>query len=301
MPEKWRISAAFILSLAAVTLGDEPRPATSSSTSATPSRASSTAEFVRQAAEQLVAASKLEESSPGNVPKETARIRSAEEAKELSVQIAEVQKQLDRLRELTGRPGQIEFRCRILEIPAKLAAELSSLGTEPLTGPSPARSFYKDTAELNKRIREADGVKTICDTSIAAPADRRATFHTGGEFPILVPAKEDNTTIQWREFGNRFELVASHLDANRLRVEFQAESSQRNFENAVVTAGFTVPGLTIRRVNMQVELNLGETIIVALQAANPGGTPKANADAASKPGEPPVTLVTLTPSPVEKR
>jgi pilus assembly protein CpaC len=300
MPAKWRISAAFILSLAAVTLGDEPQPATSSSTSATPSRASSTAELVRQVAEQLGAANKLEESSPGKGPKETARIRSAEEVKELSVQIAEVQKQLDRLRELTGRPGQIEFRFRVLEIPAKLAAELSTLGTELLTGPSPARSLYKDTAELNERIRMADGVKTICDTSIVAPAGRPATFHTGGEFPIPVPQNGDNTTIEWRKFGNRCELVASHLDANRLRVKFQAESSQRNLENAVVIAGFTVPSLTTRRVNTQVELNLGETIVVALQATNPG-TPKAKADLASQPGEPPVTLFTLTPSPVEKR
>ena len=132
---KWYISSAFILCLTAVILSDEPRP-TIQSTSATLSRSSSTTELVRQVAEQLVAANKLEESFPDNRPKEAARIRSAEEAKELSVQIAEVQKQLDRLRELTGRPSQIEFRFRVLEVPAKLAAELSSLGTELLTGSS---------------------------------------------------------------------------------------------------------------------------------------------------------------------
>lgn len=296
---KWCIAAAFILCLTAVILSDEPR-STIQSTSATTSRSSSTTELVRQVAEQLVAANKLEESLPDNGPKEAARIRSAEEAKELSVQIAEVQNQLDRLRELTGRPSQIEFRFRVLEIPAKLAADLSSLGTELLTDSSPAQSFCKDTAELNKRIRAADGVKTICDTSIVAPTCRPATFLSGGEFPISVPQKGDNTTIQWREFGNRCELVALHVDANRIRVEFQVESSQRDHSTAVVIDGFTVPGLTTRRINTQAELNLGDSIVVALQAPN-SGTPKAKADTASQPGEPPVTLFTLTPLPVEPR
>lgn len=300
MPAKWRISAAFILSLAAVTFGDEPRPTvrpTSLSTAVTADRSSSTAELVRQVAEQLNAANRLEESLPGNGPQTTSRNRSAEDANELSLQIAEVQKQLDRLRELTGRPSRIEFRFRVLEVPAKLAAELASLGIDPLTGSSLARSLCKDTAELNKRIREAEGVKTSCDTSIVAAANRPATFQAGGEFPILIPAKGNDSEIVWRDFGNRCELVASHLDANRLRVEFQAESSQRSLDDAVVIAGTTVPSLMVRRVNMQVELNLGETIIIALQAPNP----KVRANAASQPGEPPVTLFTLTPSSVEPR
>lgn len=296
---KWCIFAAFILCLTAVILSDEPRP-TIPSANPTPSQSSSTTELVRQVAEQLVAANKLEVSLRDKVPKDASRIRSAEEAKELTVQIAEVQKHLDRLRELTGRPSQIEFRFRFLEIPAKLAAEVLSLGTESLTGPSQPRSLCKDTAELNKRIREADGVKTFCDSSIVAPAGRPATFLSGGEFPVSVPQKGDNTTIQWREFGNRCELVAFHLDANRIRVEFQTESSQRDHGAAVVIDGITVPGLTTRRINTQVELNLGETIIVVLPTPNPG-TPKEKANTGSQPGEPPVTLFTLTPLPVEPR
>ena len=291
MSAKWRISAMFVFCLTAVARGDEPRA---------DAPGSSTRDFIQQAIEQLGAASQLEERATGNGTTGQANRRTPEEAKELSRQIAELQKQLDQLRALTGRPSQIELRFRMLEIPAKVAAELSKLGTHPLTDPGIVRSLCKDTAELNKRIREADGVKSICDTSIVAPAGRPASFLTGGEFPILVPQKGDNTTIHYREFGNRCEFVASHLDANRLRLEFQAESSQRNLEDAVVIAGFTFPSLTIRRVNMQVELNLGETIVVALQSTNPGKS-KSKADAAAPPGEPCVTLFTLTPSLVENR
>ncbi|MES2792548.1 MAG: hypothetical protein V4719_23245 [Planctomycetota bacterium] len=291
MSAKWRISAMFVLCLSAVASGDEPRPDA-------PGR--STRDFIQQAIEQLGAASQLEERATGIGAGGQVNLRTPEEAKELSRQIAELQKQLDQLRELTGRPNQIEFRFRVLEIPAKVAAELSKLGTQPLTDHGIVSSLCKDTAELNKQIREADGVKSICDTSIVAPCGRPASFHTGGEFPVPVPQQGDNTTIQWKKFGNRCEFVASHLDANRLRLEFQAESSQRNLEYAVVTTGFTVPGLTTRRVEKQVELNLGETIVVALHSTDPGKS-KTKVDAAAPPGEPCVTLFTLTPSPVKNR
>ena len=281
----------FVLCLSAVASGDEPRPDA-------PGR--STREFIQQAIEQLGAASQLEERETGIGANGQANRRTPEEAKELSRQIAELQKQLDQLRELTGRPNQIEIRFRVLEIPAKVAAELSKLGTQPLTDPRIVGPLYKDTAELNQQIREVDGVKSICDTSIVAPCGRLASFHTGGEFPVPVPHQGDNTTIQRRKFGNRCEFVASYVDVNRLRLEFQAESSQRDFEHAVVTAGVTVPGLTIRTVNTQVELNLGETIVVALHSTNPGKS-KTNVDAAAPPGEPCVTLFTLTPSPVKNR
>lgn len=293
MSAKWRISAMFVLCLSAIAQGDEPRVDA-------PGR--STRDFMQQAIEQLGAAGRLEAKATGNDAAGQANRRTPDEAEELSRQIAELQKQLDQLRELTGRPNQIEFRFRVLEIPAKVAAELSKLGTRPLTGPGfVSCSLCKDTAELNKQIREADGVKSICDTSTVVPAGRQASFHTGGgEFPIPIPQPGGNTTIQWRKFGNRCELVASHRDANRLRLKFQVESSQQNLEHAVVVAGFTVPSLTTRRSEMEVELNLGETIIVAMQSTNPDQS-KAEADAAAPPGESCVTLFTLTPSPVKNR
>lgn len=292
MSAKWRISAMFVFCLAAVANGDEPRPDA-------PGR--STRDFIQQAIEQLGTANHIEERATGNGAPGQANRRTSEEAKELSRQIAELQRQLDQLRELAGKPNQFELRFRVLEIPAKVAAELSKLGTQPVSGPGFVSSLCTDTVELSKQIREADGVNSNCDTSIVAPFGRRASFHTGGgEFPVPVPQEGNNTTIQWRKFGNRCELVATHLNANRLRLEFRAESSQQNLESAVVIAGFTVPGLTTRAVEMDVELNLGETIVVALQSTNSDKS-KTKVDAAAPPGEPSVTLFTLTPSPVKNR
>jgi hypothetical protein len=292
MSAKWRVAAMFVLCVSAVATGDEPR-------GVAPEKA--TREFIQQAIEQLGAANQVEERAAGNGGAGQGSHRTPEEAKELNRQIAELQQQLDRLRALTGRPNQIEVRFRVLEIPATVAAELSKLGMQPLTDLGIVRTVCKDTAELNKQIREADGVKSICDTSIVAAGGRPASFHIGGgEFPVPVPQPGGNTKIQWHKFGNRCDLVASQLDANRVRLDFRAESSQQDLENTVVVAGFTVPSLTTRRTEMHVELNLGETIVVAMPSIAPGNS-KDKADAAALPGEPRVTLFTLTPSPVAGR
>jgi pilus assembly protein CpaC len=85
----------------------------------------------------------------------------------------------------------------------------------------------------------------------------------GGEFPILVPQSLGTTTIEWREFGVRLEAVPTILGGGRVRLELQPEVSERDFSNSVNVNGFTVPGLTTRRVNTQVEMKFGQTYMLA--------------------------------------
>ena len=92
---------------------------------------------------------------------------------------------------------------------------------------------------------------------------RPANLLSGGEFPILVPQSLGTVTIEWREFGVRMEAVPIVLGNGRLRLEVQPEVSERDFSNAVQVAGTTVPGLTVRRANTAVEMNFGETMVIA--------------------------------------
>jgi pilus assembly protein CpaC len=48
-----------------------------------------------------------------------------------------------------------------------------------------------------------------------------------------------------------------------VRLQLQPEVSDRDFSNAVQTNGVTVPGLTTRRVNTEVEMRFGETFMLA--------------------------------------
>jgi pilus assembly protein CpaC len=66
------------------------------------------------------------------------------------------------------------------------------------------------------------------------------------------------------------------LSNERVRIELQSEVSDRDLNNSVELDGFRVPALTQRRANTQVELNFGETLIIAglISQSQTGGTSK---------------------------
>lgn len=106
-------------------------------------------------------------------------------------------------------------------------------------------------------------LKILAEPTLNTTNGRPAQMLAGGEFPIVVPQSLGTTTIEWREFGVRMEAVPTILGAGRVRLELQPEVSERDFSNSVNINGFTVPGLTTRRVNTQVEMKFGQTYMLA--------------------------------------
>lgn len=106
-------------------------------------------------------------------------------------------------------------------------------------------------------------LKILAEPEMVATNGRPATMLSGGEFPILVPQSLGTVSIQWREFGVRLEAVPFVLGGGALRLDLQPEVSERDFANAVTVGGMTVPGLTVRRVNTQVEMKFGQTLMLA--------------------------------------
>lgn len=112
-------------------------------------------------------------------------------------------------------------------------------------------------------LRDESLVKILAEPEMIATHGRPATMLSGGEFPILVPQSLGTLSIQWREFGVRLEAVPFVLGGGALRLDLQPEVSERDFANAVTFGGTTVPGLTVRRVNTQVEMKFGQTLMLA--------------------------------------
>lgn len=106
-------------------------------------------------------------------------------------------------------------------------------------------------------------LKILAEPEMVATNGRPATMLSGGEFPIIVPQSLGTVSIQWREFGVRLEAVPFVLGGGALRLDLQPEVSERDFANAVTVGGTTVPGLTVRRVNTQVEMKFGQTLMLA--------------------------------------
>lgn len=111
-------------------------------------------------------------------------------------------------------------------------------------------------------LRNESLLKILAEPELVTTSGRPATILSGGEFPILVPQSLGTVTIEWREFGVRMEAVPVVLGNGRLRLDLAPEVSERDFSNAVTIEGMVVPGITTRRVNTQVEMRFGETLLI---------------------------------------
>lgn len=143
-------------------------------------------------------------------------------------------------------------------------------------GPGAAASIAAENAELSFAITGSSDIfqgfikalqtealaKVLAEPVLVTTSGRPASMLSGGEFPVLVPQGVGATSIEWREFGVRMEAVPIVLGNGRLRLDIAPEVSARDVSNAVNVNGFVVPGLSVRRVNTQVEMRFGETLMI---------------------------------------
>ncbi|MCA9075766.1 MAG: pilus assembly protein N-terminal domain-containing protein [Planctomycetaceae bacterium] len=111
-------------------------------------------------------------------------------------------------------------------------------------------------------LRNESLLKILAEPKLVTTSGRPATLLSGGEFPVLVPQSLGTVSIEYKDFGVRMEAVPVVLGNGRVRLDVAPEVSERDFSNAVTVQGMVVPGITTRRVNTQVEMAFGETLMI---------------------------------------
>jgi pilus assembly protein CpaC len=95
---------------------------------------------------------------------------------------------------------------------------------------------------------------------------QKASFLAGGEFPFPIVQGGANVgavTIQFRPFGVKLEFTAFIGQDNIIRLHVVPEVSTLDFANAVTISGFTVPALSTRRAETEIELKDGQSFGIA--------------------------------------
>jgi len=196
-----------------------------------------------------------------------------------------------------GGAQQVQLRCDILEVqrskirrmglnfqfnqpgeylistpgPVTPIAAFNPLGSPPATLSGFGASTLTFGFIRNNRIfqgflqalREEGLLKIHATPAITALNGQPAQLVQGGESPVLVPGGLGTTTIEYKPFGVQLEAVAHILGEGRLRLQLKPEVSERDFSNAVTVDGVTVPAFTVRRASTEVEMNFGETLVIA--------------------------------------
>lgn len=121
-------------------------------------------------------------------------------------------------------------------------------------------------AEL-QALEAKRALEFLAEPNLLTISGQQASFLAGGEFPVPVvqPSTTGLTsvTIMWREYGVRLNFVPVVTPRGSIRLKVAPEVSSLDYTNAVTIQGFTVPGLSSRRVQTEVELESGQSFVIA--------------------------------------
>ena len=109
-------------------------------------------------------------------------------------------------------------------------------------------------------------LQILAEPNLLALSGQKASFLAGGEFPVPIVQGGQSfgvVTIQFRQFGVKLDFTAFVGKDKVIRMHIVPEVSTLDFANAAVISGFTVPALSTRRAETEVELKDGQSFGLA--------------------------------------
>jgi hypothetical protein len=243
-----------------------------------------------KAAEHLEAAGLVDESAK---LRDDARQRAVREnvlsRKESELEC--LQEEVDRLRELTGQVPVVVIEIVAIEVDrAKLGLKARDfdkmVGFSPADSPavsaSTASALTSGQSALSKKssggsgiveanpwrlplfreLREKGAIDVLAHPTMQTATHRPASILVGGEIPIRVKSSTGDVSIRNVPFGTRVEVRAVVLPNQRIRLQTALELTKIAGDRVVDDDGTPYPGTSSRRLNTEVEMQLGQTLAV---------------------------------------
>jgi pilus assembly protein CpaC len=129
--------------------------------------------------------------------------------------------------------------------------------------------IFRPDLNLGTTVRDLEQkslLQILAEPNLMAMNGQKASFLAGGEFPFPVVQGGANVgavTIQFRPFGVRLDFQGYIGSDNVIRLHVAPEVSTLDFSNALLISGFTVPAISTRRAETEVELKDGQSFGIA--------------------------------------
>jgi len=117
-----------------------------------------------------------------------------------------------------------------------------------------------------KALEQRNVLQILAEPNLLALNGREASFLAGGEFPfpVVQPGAGFNAvTILFKEFGVRLKFVPTIGRDGTIRLHVAPEVSSLDFTNSLTISGFTIPALSTRRSETEIELKDGQSFAIA--------------------------------------
>lgn len=147
------------------------------------------------------------------------------------------------------------------------------IATAPSTGSlSDVLNFFLTRNNLNlaatvKALETKQLLQILAEPNLLTVSGRPASFLAGGEFPFPTlqggGSGVGQVTVQFREFGIRIHFVPTVTPRGTIRLAVTPEVSSLDYSNSLTVGGITIPGLSTRRVQTEVELENGQSFVIA--------------------------------------
>jgi pilus assembly protein CpaC len=131
--------------------------------------------------------------------------------------------------------------------------------------------LYRPDLNLGATIAalEAHNVlEILAEPNVLAINGKEASFLAGGEFPY--PTVQGGSiggalaiTIQFKEFGIKLKFTPTVTPRGTIRLLVAPEVSSLDYSNGLTYQGFSIPALSTRRVQTEIELESGQSFAIA--------------------------------------
>jgi pilus assembly protein CpaC len=117
-------------------------------------------------------------------------------------------------------------------------------------------------------LEQKQVLQVLAEPTLTTLSGLPARFLSGGEFPFPVvqgggAGAAATVTIQFRPYGVKVEFTPTVNPDGSIRLKLAPEVSTLDYSNAVTISGFTIPALSTRRAETEVEILDGQSFVVS--------------------------------------
>jgi pilus assembly protein CpaC len=125
-----------------------------------------------------------------------------------------------------------------------------------------------DLAATIQALQAQNVLQILAEPNLLTASGKDASFLAGGQFPYPVVQTTGGggipaITIQFKEFGVRLSFTPTIEPDGLIHLKVAPEVSSLDFTNAVTLQGFTIPALSTRRVESEMDLRDGQSFAIA--------------------------------------
>ncbi len=129
--------------------------------------------------------------------------------------------------------------------------------------------LYRPDLNLGATIQALEAknlVQILAEPNLLTTSGTAANFLAGGEFPFPTLQGGGNgigqITIQFREFGVRLKFLPTVTPRGTIHLSVMPEVSALDYTNSLQISGYTIPGLSVRRMETEIELEDGQSFVI---------------------------------------